>query len=182
MKQGCVSKKKMNKFQISIPSMKISNYILIDWKKSTTLLHSGKDISEVKRKERTLKTFTSRAEAGLWFAWAFGLEIKSMKVSEIKTCLMHTIDVESEESDVTSKSNGFDAPSDEDKPKVDMVLFLLDKFCAGDSFYHEITMLFDDSPRSYFVKQKRNQSNDMYHITSTPGIEEAAQVSTYLLS
>ena len=53
--------------------------------KSTTLLHSGKDISEVKRKERTLKTLLSRAEAGLWFARSFGLEIKSMKVTEIKT-------------------------------------------------------------------------------------------------
>ena len=53
--------------------------------KSTTLLHSGKAISEVKRNERTLKTFISRAEAGLWFARLFGLEIKSMKVTEIKT-------------------------------------------------------------------------------------------------
>ena len=119
--------------------------------KSTTLLHSGKDISEVKRKERTLKTFISHAEAGLWFARSFGLEIKSMKVTEIKTGLMHTIDVESKESDVTSNSNGFDALSDEDKSNVEMVLFLLDKFCVGDSFYHEVTMLFDDLPRLYLV-------------------------------
>ena len=33
--------------------------------KSTNLLYSGKDISEVNRKARTLKTFISRAEAGL---------------------------------------------------------------------------------------------------------------------
>ena len=90
---------------------------------------------------------------------------------------MHTIDVESKESDVTSNSNGFDALSDEDKSNVEMVLFLLDKFCVGDSFYHEITMLFDDLPRSYLVKQKRYQLNDMCHVTSTPGIEEGAQVS-----
>ena len=38
-----------------------------------------------------------------------------MKVTEIKTDLMHTIDVESKESDVTSNSNGFGALSDDEK-------------------------------------------------------------------
>ena len=38
-------------------------------------------------------------------------------------------------------------------------------------------MLFDDLPRSYLVKQKRTQLNEMCHITSTPGDEEGAQVS-----
>ena len=61
-----------------------------------------------------------------------------VKVTEIKTDLMHTIDVESEESDVTSNSNGFGALSDDDKSNVEMVLFLLHKFCVGDSFYHKI--------------------------------------------
>ena len=79
---------------------------------------------------------------------------------------------------MTSNSNGFGSLSDEDKSKVVMVLFLLDKFCVGDNFYHEITMLFDDLPRSYFVKQKRNQLNDMCHITSTRGIDEGAEVSS----
>lgn len=139
------------------------------------LLHSGKDISEVKKKSRTLKTFMSRAEVALWFARSFGLEIMSMKVNEVKTGLQHTVNFESQ--DVTSNSHGFDALSDEDKSKVEMVLFLLDKFCVGDSAYHEMTMLFDDLPRSYLVKQKRNMLNQMCHITSTPGEEEGAQVS-----
>ena len=50
--------------------------------KSTNLLYSGKDISEVKRKARTLKRFISPAEAGLWFARSFGLEIKSLVESQ----------------------------------------------------------------------------------------------------
>ena len=79
---------------------------------------------------------------------------------------------------MTSNSNGFGSLSDEDKSKVVMVLFLLDKFCVGDSFYHEMNMLFDDLLRSYFVKQKRNQLNDMCHITSTRGIDEGAEVSS----
>ena len=39
-------------------------------------------------------------------------------------------------------------------------------------------MLFGDLPRSYLVKQKRNQLNDMCHVTSTPGIDEGEQVSS----
>ena len=37
-------------------------------------------------------------------------------------------------------------------------------------------MLFDDLPRSYLVKQKRNQLNGTCYVTSTPGNEEGAQV------
>lgn len=145
--------------------------------KSQNLLYTGKPVSEATKKSRTLKTFISRAEVGLWFAKSFGLELKSMNVSETETGLIHNVAFESKVDVVTSNSHGFDALSDHEKSKIEMVLFLLDKFCVGDSFYHEITMLFDDLPRSYLVKQKRDQLNRMCHITSTPGDEEGAQVS-----
>jgi hypothetical protein len=38
-------------------------------------------------------------------------------------------------------------------------------------------MMCGDLPRSYLVKQKRDQLNKLCHITSTPGEEEGAQVS-----
>jgi FtsZ-binding cell division protein ZapB len=52
----------------------------------------GKDISETKNKQQTLKTFMSRAETALWFAKAFGLELESMKVKEVKTGKSHVIE------------------------------------------------------------------------------------------
>jgi hypothetical protein len=101
-----------------------------------------------------------------------------MKVSEMKTGLQHTLHINNDSDDMaTGISHHFDTLSDNDKSKVEMVLFLLDKFCIGDNFYHEMTVLFDDLPRSYLVKQKRTQLNEMCHITSTPGDEEGAQVS-----
>ena len=38
-------------------------------------------------------------------------------------------------------------------------------------------MICDDLPKSYLIKQRRNQLNKLCHITSTPGEEEGAQVS-----
>ena len=57
-----------------------------------------------------------------------------------------------------------------------MVLFLMDKVCVGDNFYHELTMICDDLPKSYLIKQRQNQLNNLCHKTSTPGEEEGAQV------
>ena len=46
----------------------------------------------------------------------------------------------------------------------------------GDAFYHEITMLVEGLPKSYLVKQRRDQLNRMCHITSIPGEEHGAQL------
>ena len=40
---------------------------------------------------------------------------------------------------VPHNCHGFDALSDQNKSKVEMVLFLMDKLCVGDNFYHELT-------------------------------------------
>ena len=75
-----------------------------------------------------------------------------------------------------SATTGFEALSDDEKAKVERVLFLLDKFCVGDLFYHELTMVLDGLPKSYLVKQRRDQLNSICHITCTPGSTEGAQM------
>lgn len=57
------------------------------------------------------------------------------------------------------------------------IIFLLDNFCVGDCFYHELTMVMDGLPKSYLVKQRRDQLNNICHVTSTPGTVEGAQMS-----
>ena len=52
--------------------------------------------------------------------------------------------------------HGFDTLSEEEKSGVEKVLFLLEKFCVGDNFYHELTVVVDGLPKSYIVKQKRS--------------------------
>ena len=78
--------------------------------------------------------------------------------------------------DATVNAQGFDALSEGERDKLEKVLFLLDKFNVGDNFYHELTILVDGLPKSYLVKQKREQLNQMRQISSTPG-EEGAQLS-----
>lgn len=75
-----------------------------------------------------------------------------------------------------SATTGFEALSDDEKAKIERVLFLLDKFCVGDLFYHELTMVLDGLPKSYLVKQRRDQLNSICHITCTPGSTEGAQM------
>jgi hypothetical protein len=113
--------------------------------------------------------------APLWFSKSFWLELESIVVKENKTGVVHHLDADT--TDPTLGSNGFNALSEDDKEKVEKVLFLLDKFCVGDVFCHEMTMIADDLPRSYLVKQKRDQLSKICHISSMSGDAEGAQVS-----
>ena len=129
--------------------------------------YKGKDISEAKKKSRTLKTFMTRAQTALWFAKSFRLEVESIAMKEIKTGSKHNAKMASDEQQENT-TTGLDSLSEEEKEKVEQILFLLDKFCVGDSFYHELSMINDDLPKSYLIKQRRTQLNDMCHIISTP--------------
>lgn len=98
--------------------------------------YAGKDNSEVKKKSRTLNAFMCRAKTALWFRKSFGIELESLTVSELKTGVSHTLMTEAVEN-----CNGFDSLSEEEKSRVEKVLFLLDKFCAGDNFYMNLQWL-----------------------------------------
>lgn len=104
-------------------------------------MYRGKDISEVAKKSRTLKAFLSRTQSALWFATSFGLQLKSLTIRETKSGELHTVSVDTKTSEASSshgerQSSGFEALSLKEKSNVEKVLFLLDKFCVGDSFYH----------------------------------------------
>ena len=49
---------------------------------------------------------------------------------------------------------------EEEKNKVEQVLFLLDKFCVGDEAYYELSMITEGLPKSYLVKQSRTAMNN----------------------
>ncbi|CAB3999311.1 hypothetical protein BSL78_20361 [Paramuricea clavata] len=51
-----------------------------------------------------------------------------------------------------------------------------DKFCVGDSFYHELSMLHQGLPRSYLIKQCGDDLNAMCHIDRHPGSSQGAKV------
>lgn len=67
--------------------------------------------------------------------------------------------------------------SEDDKCKVESLLFLMDKFAVGDAFLHEISMVFEGIPKSYLVKQCRDKFNSTCNIKPTPGSDPGAQIS-----
>ena len=146
----------------------LENYLDCLEKKQSFQNH-GKDVSQVSKKSRTLNTFMSRAKVALWFMKSFGLELKGITAMEQNTGTIHSLHVDD--------CKNFDSLSNEDKEKIEQVLFLLDKFCVGDSFYHELTMINDGLPKSYLVKQRRSQLNDISNVIPTPGEADGAQIS-----
>lgn len=106
---------------------------------------------------------------------SFGLEMESISVTEKESGRIHII--KTDKNVATDDKKGFDALSPEDKEKVDQILFLLDRFCIGDSFCHELTMTVEGLPKSYLVKQRRKQLNDISHVVPIPGISDGAHIA-----
>ena len=84
--------------------------------------YKGKDISEVKKKSRTLKTYTTRAQTALWFARSFGLEVESIAMKEVKTGSKHNTKMAIDEQQENTTTE-LDSLSEEEKEKVDQILF-----------------------------------------------------------
>lgn len=157
-------------------NVELSRYI-DELEKSSNMNFKGKDISEVKNKQRTLNAFMSRAKVALWFSKAFGLELESLTLKEVKTGNVHHMSAMEETA--TQKIQGtpkIDCISLEEKKKIEQILFLLDKFSVGDSFYHELSVNNETLPRSYLIRQRRDQLSNMCHIVPTPGNAEGAQL------
>ena len=137
--------------------------------------NQGKDVAHVAKKSRTLNTFMSRAKLALWFMKSFGLELTELKAREQQTGIVHCLSVDNT-CIPADGTKGFDSLSSHDQ-KTEQVLFLLDKFCVGDSFYHELTMIIDGLPKSYVVKQRRGQLNNISNVVPTLGKADGAQIS-----
>ena len=81
--------------------------------------YKGKDISQVKKKSRTLRSFMTRAQTALWFAKSFGLDIEAITLRESKSGKKDTATMATDEPTNTS---GFGSLSEEEKQS-------LIKFC-----------------------------------------------------
>ena len=57
------------------------------------------------------------------------------------------------------------------------MLFLLDKYCVGDAFYHELLLAFDGLPRFYLVTHSRDDLNKLCHIDPLQGKYIGAKIS-----
>lgn len=134
---------------------------------------SGK-VNEVgnRQQRRKLKELKTRVEQALWFAKTFGLELESVSFSDLEGS-SHSLNYSNNQ----EKKGYKDLPEDK-KEKVKSVLFALDKFCVGEAAYHELTMTpgGQSLPRSYLIKQCKEELNKLCHITRTPGEPLGAQL------
>ena len=86
----------------------------------------------------------------------------------------HEIDYENQD----GRKTPYNDLSEEEKEKVQQVLFLMDSFCVSKAAYHELTMADggENLHRSYLVKRCKTNLNSLCHITRTAGVEEGAQL------
>ena len=109
------------------------------------------------QKHRKLKQLQTRAEKALFFVEQFGLKLEGITLHDEKgkhydmefpfsstsTTIMPPLErAEAEHGDSSiprPKSKYANLP-EEEKKKVEEVLFLLDRFCINDEFYHKISM------------------------------------------
>ena len=145
-------------------------------------MYKGKALSASQNKTRTIKKFLTRAEIALWFSKLFGLNIERILVRESDTGVKHTLNMTSEkpseliELQEPGQNTNYSKLFEEDKIQIEEILYLLDKFCVGDSFYHELIMVIEGLPRSYLIQQCRSELNKLCHIDCLPGSQPGAKV------
>ena len=71
----------------------------------------------------------NRAQCALWFCESFGLKLSQINFKDDKGGNYSV--------DYNTPPDGFSGLSEDDQCNLEKVLFLLDKFCVGDEFYHE---------------------------------------------
>ena len=142
--------KEKDQMEQEISDLKFINQELADYvetlEKRDSLNCQGRKIHEVgtKQKGRRLRVLKNKAQCALWFCKSFGLEISQIKLKDEEGC-NSTFDYTADHGDSNMSEN----------ERIEQILFLLDKFCVGDALYHEVSILSDDLPKSYLVKQLR---------------------------
>ena len=135
--------------------------------KGKTFLEVGK-----RQQERKLQTLATRVEQALWFSESFGLHLDSVKVVD-DSGKAHRLPLGSEKS-----LKGYAQLSDEEQQDIQQVQYLLDKFCIGEAAYHELTCCpGGELPRSYLVKQCKENLNKLFYIERTPGQANGASLN-----
>ena len=109
----------------------------------TSTPNYGKTIEQLSERQRLrrITELKGRADLALWFLESHGLKLTCLKVRESDSRREHTFDFVKEK--VTQ----------EDEENLEQLLFLLDKFWVSDEPYYELTILYNDLPRSCLIKQ-----------------------------
>ena len=133
---------------------------------------TGKKLGDLgpRKRSRKLEERKSRAKVKLWFVKSYGFELNCLKGVDTNQGNQYTIELDKEYSSIANTEK-------EEDDKLEQVLYLLDKFCASDELYHELTMICDDLLKSYLIEEKRNQLNNICSTEPVAGQYPGAQIS-----
>lgn len=67
-----------------------------------------------------------------------------------------------------STSSSIVSATSDQQSKIDEVLYPFDAFNVSDEFYHELSMVVPHLPRSYLIKQRRNEISSNVPIKRQP--------------
>lgn len=108
----------------------------------------------------------------------FGLDISSITFKDASDGnKIYNVNYEERESTSSKGTNRYASLSQEQHSRLEQILFLLDKFYVSNECYHELSLVTNDIPRSYLIKQKRDDLNSFCHIERVPGPLPGAQRS-----
>ena len=122
------------------------------------------------RKMNELKT---KAQRALWFLESYGVTAKDL-VMEDSSGQEIELDIGSGNKRPLSKYKDL---GEKEKVRIEEVLHILDTFFIGDASYHSLTQIGSGLPKSYLIKQCRNEVNGMFKITRPQGDLVGAQIS-----
>lgn len=137
--------------------------------------NKGKKVCEVgeRQQRRKLKGLKLNKHFGYKLRRTLiGLELQSVSLLDHEGT-GHTITYKE-----SNHARAYKDLTEEEQEKVKKIIFLLDNFCVSDAAYHELTMSEGGNqlPRSYLIKQCKDQLNSLCHITRTPGQAEGVQL------
>ena len=163
----------VNSLKVEVCELKTINQQLMDYadtiEKTDSLQWQGKRILDVGKKQqsRKLRMLKNRAQCALWFYESLDLKLSHINFRDDTGCdyslYYHT-------------NNGSSDLSEDDQCNLKKVLFLLETFCVGNEFYHELSILSEDLSRSYLIKQQRSNLNKTYHMERTLGQFPGAKI------
>ena len=122
-----------------------------------------------------MKELKTKAERALWFLESYGVTSKCLSVEDNDPQKIQ-VDI-SPESKTSAKSSKYEDLGDAEKSRIKEVLHIMDTFCIGDATYDTLSMIECGLPRSYMIKQCRNDINKQFVITRTPGDLNGARMS-----
>ena len=114
---------------------------------------------------RKLKELKSAAERALWFAETYGLMPETLT-------LKSTVSKESYKVEFLDNHahTSFEKLPDEEKKKIETLLYILDTFYVSDAAYHEIALTSDSGlPSKHLIVQCRNSLSSLFTIHRCSG-------------